>query len=465
MPRIAPSSAGAVAPTTSPTVPPGPHRWTRRATRAQSGSAGASRPRIRSDLEPLELAGARVRGPAQDVGEAIDRASSGAIASSPRYGLTVIASAPRPSNRATAWRAAVDPMSPRLASITTGRSAGIGRPQALERGDPGRAEGLEEGEVRLDRGGVRARRLEDERGKRLDAGQVAAEAVGQAVGIGIEAEAQDRPGRGGASSEALEVGGPGGCSRVVRLDDDDIAAGPAVTARSTVATDPALAGGSLAAGSSDAGTYQLGRDEPSRPETFVRLIVSETTHRPVESSRRASRRSTIVALEVEERDRIAGRRPDRRERVAVVGDPQDLLAGRVEDRDVRAEGVGLGRGDPRAVGRVRRRDIARTGQGPGLLRRDVVAEDLGRPASELAAVPDVQEEPPVGPPCGVLMAERSEFGRLREVSFFDAIVKVWSVDVALERIRTVRDQRDRLAVRARDVGWRTSRTRCSEPWL
>ena len=38
--RIAASSAGAVAPTTSPTVPPGPQPAARRATRAQSGSAG-----------------------------------------------------------------------------------------------------------------------------------------------------------------------------------------------------------------------------------------------------------------------------------------------------------------------------------------------------------------------------------------------------------------------------------------
>ena len=52
------------------------------------------------------------------------RSSSGATASPPRYGLTVTASAPRRSKRATACRATVVPMSPRLPSRTTGRSDG-----------------------------------------------------------------------------------------------------------------------------------------------------------------------------------------------------------------------------------------------------------------------------------------------------------------------------------------------------
>ena len=53
------------------------------------------------------------------------RSRSGSTPRSPRYGLTVTASAPSRSKSATAWRAAVDPMSPRLASATTGRSSGI----------------------------------------------------------------------------------------------------------------------------------------------------------------------------------------------------------------------------------------------------------------------------------------------------------------------------------------------------
>ena len=46
------------------------------------------------------------------------------MASSPRYGLTVTASAPSTSYSAAAWRAAVVPMSPRFASATNGTSAG-----------------------------------------------------------------------------------------------------------------------------------------------------------------------------------------------------------------------------------------------------------------------------------------------------------------------------------------------------
>jgi hypothetical protein len=53
MARIAASSAGAVAPTTRPTVPPGPHVVARRATRAQSGSVGASEAGGRPDASRL----------------------------------------------------------------------------------------------------------------------------------------------------------------------------------------------------------------------------------------------------------------------------------------------------------------------------------------------------------------------------------------------------------------------------
>src|SRR5664280_1224675 len=49
---------------------------------------------------------------------------SGSIASDPRYGLAVTASTPRMSYNATAWRAAVEPMSPRFASATNGTSGG-----------------------------------------------------------------------------------------------------------------------------------------------------------------------------------------------------------------------------------------------------------------------------------------------------------------------------------------------------
>ena len=49
---------------------------------------------------------------------------SGSTASDPTYGFTVIASQPSTSKRAVAWRAAVVPMSPRLASPTKTTPAG-----------------------------------------------------------------------------------------------------------------------------------------------------------------------------------------------------------------------------------------------------------------------------------------------------------------------------------------------------
>ena len=107
------------------------------------------------------------------------------MASPPRYGLTVTASAPSPSNSATAWRAAVVPMSPRFASATTGRSAGSDSADPLEGRQPGRPERLEEGEVRLDRRRERSGGLGDQRREALDAGAgPARNPAGSAVGSG-----------------------------------------------------------------------------------------------------------------------------------------------------------------------------------------------------------------------------------------------------------------------------------------
>ena len=105
---------------------PGPSAAARRATRAVERLRGRAGRRVRGDDEVLELAGPRVGRPAQDVGEPVGALEERRDAPRrPRYGLTVTASAPRRSNRATAWRAAVEPMSPRFASATTGRSAGM----------------------------------------------------------------------------------------------------------------------------------------------------------------------------------------------------------------------------------------------------------------------------------------------------------------------------------------------------
>ena len=96
------------------------------------------------------------------------------------------------------------------------------------------------------------------------------------------------------------------------------------------------------AGPADAGAAELGRrrrqlrgrDEPARPRRGVEprhLRQRRRSRRP--SSCRPARRACHLevddrAVEVEERDRVAGRRPDRRERAVVVGHPEQLGAGR-----------------------------------------------------------------------------------------------------------------------------------------
>ena len=67
--RIVDSSSGAVAPTTSPTVPPGPQPVASRATRSWSRSAGW--PSRACDDQVLDLDRARVRRPAQHVREPV----------------------------------------------------------------------------------------------------------------------------------------------------------------------------------------------------------------------------------------------------------------------------------------------------------------------------------------------------------------------------------------------------------
>ena len=182
--RIARSSSGAVAPTTSPTVPPGPQPAARRAIRAWSGSCGAPVAGSASTRRPCTSPAPGFDVRHRTYANRSARSRSGAIASSPRYGLTVIASAARTSNSAVACRAAVDPISPRLASATTGTSSGIDPAQAFEGGHPRRPEGLEEREVGLHRGRVWQSRLEEELGKTLHTRQVSGKPLGECPGSG-----------------------------------------------------------------------------------------------------------------------------------------------------------------------------------------------------------------------------------------------------------------------------------------
>ena len=296
--RIAASSAGAVAPTTRPTVPPGPP------ARRQPGDplVEAAPPGRRSPGPPrpevLQLrrrpgwtsgTGRRRTDPA--------RSSSGAMASSPRYGLTVTASAPRASNRATAWRAAVEPMSPRL---RVGDDRDVGRdacPQPLQGRDPGRAERLEEGEVRLDRGAARAAPPRGRSAANRSTPARSREKPGRQRGrVRVQAEAQDGAGR-------------RACGRPAARDTSAVTV-PRITAR-----------GWPTAGAADAGgvgrRQQVRRDEPVRPRGGVQARhlgqVDGLGHGPDGARRRAwpgaGRRSGPSTCRYAMR--VAGRRPRR----------------------------------------------------------------------------------------------------------------------------------------------------------
>ena len=205
------------------------------------------------------------------------------MASSPRYGLTVTASAPSPSNSATAWRAAVEPMSPRFASIMHRH---VGRDRARSRSSaasPAGPERLEEREVRLDGRGVRQRPLEDEPRERLDAAQVRREA-------GAAAPPDRDRGRGRGRCRRRPT-----ARRAARRQDRCSAARPRRRRRARpsrrveLAAAGAAGGMSMlerpAAGSWPAGTNQPGRDAPSRPET---RSGPSSPRRPARSRRRAA---------------------------------------------------------------------------------------------------------------------------------------------------------------------------------
>ena len=125
-----PAQPDAVAPTTSPTRP------SRQRPRHPAGDVHVQRLAI-----DLGASGAARRpgcwsGPAR---RPSDRGTpgTGSMASSPRYGDSVTASASRRPNRAVAWRSAVEPMSPRLASRMQSASAGTSRRTRSSAAHPG----------------------------------------------------------------------------------------------------------------------------------------------------------------------------------------------------------------------------------------------------------------------------------------------------------------------------------------
>ena len=239
----------------------------------------------------------------------------------------------------------------------------------------------------------------------VDAAEIGREPGRQGRRIRIQAEAEDRAGARGSRREPLEVGpacrrGLGRGAPVGRGSERRVA-GQGHGAVDADADGPVSPGAALpgwlgpaeGAGSSDGGTNHDGRDAPSRPETVVRSVVFDTAHWPLEASSVASFRSTIWPARWRNAIASPGGRPDRRERVRIVRDLEDLLAPAVEDHDVRPERVAPGRGHEPPVRRVRRGEVAGTRERRGLLRRRVVAVQLRGALRAVAPVPDVEQAP------------------------------------------------------------------------
>ena len=103
------------------------------------------------------------------------------------------ASAPSASKRAVAWRAAVDPMSPRFASMITGTSSGIAarsRSRAARPGDPYASKNARFGLTAAANGTAAS---STSRAKRSIPARSGLKPSGRLAGIRIESEAQDRP--------------------------------------------------------------------------------------------------------------------------------------------------------------------------------------------------------------------------------------------------------------------------------
>ena len=394
--RIAAISAGAVAPTTRPTVPPGPHVAASRATRAHSGSAGWPADGIRGDLEALQLGGTGVRRAAQDVGEAVaaleerrDRLLAQVRVDGDRVGAEDVEQRDGLPGRRRADVAAL--------GVGDERDVvGHQRPEALERGHAGRPVGLEEREVRLDGRRVRQGRLDDQpreraRRRRASRGKPAGSAAGsgstpthRTVPVAaVRAASRSRYGavtrRGGRRRTAGGAVGRGGRRRELVRGDEPVGPRHAVEAGVRREVDRSL-------------TVHVG----------CRAL--ELDHPQVHD----------LARDVEVGDLVARGRPGGRPAVAVVGEPEELRAGRgVEDHDVRPERARLRRGEVPAVRRPGRVQVAGAGDRAGLLRVRRVDVDPRRPLGAVAVVADVGQPLAVGAPGRVLVAERAPAGRGR----------------------------------------------------
>ena len=224
---------------------------------------------------------------------------SGATASEPRYGLTVTASAPRPSNSATAWRAAVRAD---VATLRVGhdRARRTGSSRGSARGRPGPADPYASKNARfgLTAAAYGAAASTMSRANASMPAEVAAEPGRQAGGVRVEAEAQDGA-DGGATAR-----------RVVRGSRPSRGAGRRRRPR------PARS-------ATGRGAAAVGRDEPVRPRRAVQArdrgqaFVSPTVQFGALPSSLAIWRSTIWPSMWKNAIAVAGRRPDGRPRGAV----------------------------------------------------------------------------------------------------------------------------------------------------
>ena len=296
------------------------------------------------------------------------------MASSPRYGFTVTASAPRASNSAAACRSRgrAD-----VAALRVGDERDVGRdegPQPLERGDARRPERLEEREVGLHRGGAREGRLEQQPREALDAAERRGKAGGQRRRVRVDPEAQHGPYRGGPRRQPLEVRRRG-------HEPDGEAAGASVWA------------GDWPGGDEPAGTGHA--VEASARRQVRGLLDASTQARCPRAARAGGRRPGPPRAGTR-----AGRRP------ATTRAPscrRRWLPAAPRRRSRR-------RGSPRpcrcALVRVAARyfpsgdhdglQVAGARDGPGLVGRGRVQEDARRPLRPVAVLADVGEAFPSG---------------------------------------------------------------------
>ena len=346
--RMAGNSVGAVAPTTSPTVPPGPHprRMTGDAQVEGFGRGGRSGS-VGGDDQVLELRGLGIGGATQDVRVAVrafvqrsDRLATRVRIDGHRVGAEPVEQGDCMTRRG---RPDVGPF-----RVDDDRDVRRDRgADPFKGGQSVRSERLVESQIRFDGRCERPSGLDDEPDEPLDAGELAGKPSGNLPGP------DPGPGTGHCRPTPIARRVARGRGRVLRGR-----ARPGVEA----ALEAALGG--AAAGSWLAGTNQPGRDSPSRPETSVRAMTSLTVQSGARPPRRRSWRSTRAA-DVQERDRVAGRRPDRCPRRAVVGQALELARrSRVEDDQVVAEAALLGRDDEAPVRGVRRLQVSAAGPVP-----------------------------------------------------------------------------------------------------